>query len=213
MSRRHVLDFERPIYELEQKVDELERFGRLNDVDVDDRGLVYLLDRFGGSFVHLIEAADASAEGLVELLGEMPYFKDVESYGELRVPFYKRAQITAADLSLAFDGRGPGRFDDLNRLTIFADNLVPHVLRIDGILHYADALIARIDAEEIIPLGSPEEVEIRACAVHAVELLVNELRRSGHNVAATELDYLLWNRGQGPAYKANPRHRTRSVFY
>ena len=36
MSRRHVLDFERPIYELEQKVDELERFGRLNDVDVDE---------------------------------------------------------------------------------------------------------------------------------------------------------------------------------
>ncbi len=173
----------------------------------------YLLDRFDGSFVRLVEAADASAERLVELLGEMPYFKDVEAYGELRVPFYKRAQITAADLSLAFDGRGPGRFDDLDRLTIFADNLVPHVLRIDGILHYADTLVARINAEEMIPLGSPEEVEIRACAVHAVELLVNELRRSGHNVAARELDYLLWNRGQGPAYKAHPRHRTRSVFY
>jgi len=28
-----------------------------------------------------------------------------------------------------------------------------------------------------------------------------------------QLDYVLWNRGQEPAYKARPRHRTRSVYY
>ena len=39
--------------------------------------------------------------------------------------FYKRAQIVASDLALA----GVAEFDDLDRLTIFADNLVPHVLR------------------------------------------------------------------------------------
>ncbi len=38
--------------------------------------------------------------------------------------FYKRAQIVASDLALA----GVARFADLDRLTIFADNLVPHVL-------------------------------------------------------------------------------------
>ena len=36
------------------------------------------------------------------------------------------------DLALA----GVGAFDDLDQLTIFADNLVPHVLRIDGVLVY-----------------------------------------------------------------------------
>ena len=46
--------------------------------------------------------------------------------------FYKRAQIVAADLALA----GVARFRDLDRLTIFADNLVPHVLRCDGVLVY-----------------------------------------------------------------------------
>jgi transposase len=30
---------------------------------------------------------------------------------------------------------------------------------------------------------------------------------------AMGLDYLLWNRGQQPYYKARPRHRTRTVFY
>ena len=144
----------------------------------------------------------------------MPYFDDVEHYDGLEVPFYKRAQLTPADIAVAFEGKGPGRFEDLHRLTIFADNLVPHVLRVDGILLYEEGLAARIDAEERIPPGSAEEVEIRACAVHVVEQLVGELRESGREDAtAMGLDYLLWNRGQQPYYKARPRHRTRSVFY
>jgi hypothetical protein len=174
----------------------------------------YILENFEGSFVRLVEAADSSAERLIQLLIEMPYFNDIEPYEGLMVPFYKRAQLMAADLHLAFGGEGPGQFYDLDRLTIFADNLVPHVLRVDGILSYTEELAARIDAEELIPPRSPEEVEIRACAVHAVELLVQELKRSGHGITAMKLDYLLWNRGQQPYYKKiKPRHRTRTVFY
>jgi hypothetical protein len=173
----------------------------------------YLLERFDGSFMRLLQAAGSSAERLVRLLIQMPYFNDVEMYGELRVPFFKRAQLTAADLAIAFHGQGPGYFHDLDQLTIFADNLVPHVLHVDGILRYEDELAERIEHEELIPSGSPEEVEIRACGVHAVELLVAELRRQGQPVTARGLDYLLWNRGQGPHYKARPRHRTRSVYY
>ena len=173
----------------------------------------YLLERFDGRFVALVEAADRSAERLVRVLAEMPFFRDVQRYGELEVPFYKRAQLTSADLAIALDGRGLGTFTDLDRLTIFADNLVPHVLRVDGVLRYEDALEARIDREEPIPAGSAEEVEIRASAVHVVELLVGALRESGQHVTAAGLDYVLWNRGGQPAYKARPRHRARSVFY
>jgi hypothetical protein len=173
----------------------------------------YLIARFEGSFVRLVEGAGSSAERLVQLLVGMPFFNDVGLYEGLDVPFYKRAQITAADLWLAFDGQGAGRFDDLDRLTIFADNLVPHVLRVDGILAYEGDLVARIDGEQLIPSGSAEEVEIRACALHAVELLVDALRGAGHRVTAMGLDNLLWNRGQQPYYKARPRHRTRTVFY
>ena len=144
----------------------------------------------------------------------MPYFADIELWRGEPVPFYKRAQLTAADLSIAFAGQGWGRFSDLHRLTIFADNLVPHVLRLDGVLVYDPELARRIDAGELIASGSPEEIEIRAGALHAVELLVEELRRRGHDVTAMGLDYLLWNRGQQPAYKqAKPRHRTRTVYY
>ncbi len=173
----------------------------------------YLLQGFHGSFVGLVESAGTSAERLAELLIEMPYFQDVSRYGDLDVPFYKRAQITSADLWIAFDGQGPGHFEDIDRLTIFADNLVPHVLRVDGILHYDEDLAARIDGGELIPSGSAAEVEMRACALHAVELTSAELRTSGHNVPPMKLDYLLWHRGQEPHYKARPRHRTRTIYY
>ena len=174
----------------------------------------YLLKDFDGRFVDLIEAAGDSAERLVRILSGMPFFNDVENYRSMRVPFFKRAQITAADLSLAFGGDGWGRFDDLDRLTLFADNLVPHVLRVDGVLSYDSHLASMIDREELIPAHSQEEIEIRACAVHAVELMVKALRETGEPVTAMNLDYLLWNRGQEPYYKnIGPRHRTRTVFY
>ncbi len=174
----------------------------------------YLIEKFNGSFTELIQSADASAERLVRLLIQMPFFNDVESYNHIKVHFYKRAQLAAADLSLAFKKEGLGFFHDLSRLTIFADNLVPHVLRIDGILLYDDDLSAKIDSKHLIPSMSTEEIEIRACAVHAVELIAKELRKSGHDVTSLGLDYLLWNRGQQPYFKKiKPRHRTRTVFY
>ncbi len=173
----------------------------------------YLLNRFYGSFTGLVEAADSSAGKLVYLLRQMPYFNDVAPYAELEVPFFKRAQIIAADLAIAFQGRTWGCFRDLAQMTIFADNLVPHVLRMDGILRYEDQLLSRINAQTLIPAGSAEEVEIRACAVHAVELIKNAVRDAGPFITAPQLDNFLWNRGQQPHYKAVPRHRTRTVFY
>jgi hypothetical protein len=152
---------------------------------------------YGGSFRRLVDAADGSAERLVPLLAEMPFYQDVG--------FYKRAQLTPADLAVA----GVAQFDDLDCLTIFADNLVPHVLRVDGVLEYDPELLGRINREELIAAGSQEEQEIRACALHAVE----QLRGHLDGISSMQLDYVLWNRGQQPAYKAQPRHRARTVFY
>ena len=86
----------------------------------------------------------------------MPLYRDVARYDDFEVSFYKRAQITACDLAAAFDGRGHGRFGDLDRLTMFADNLVPHVLRCEGVLVYTPELAARVDAGALLPHGSPE---------------------------------------------------------
>jgi hypothetical protein len=174
---------------------------------------VWLGRRYDDDPLGPITEAAGSAAHLVELVAEMPLFRDVARYQDLDVPLYKRAQLLAADLALAFEERGPGAFDDLDQLTIFADNLVPHVLRVDGVLTYDPALLVRIERGELIPAGSPEEVEIRALTVHAVEEIVVELRALGTPATARELDFLLWNRGQGASYKALPRHRTRTTNY
>jgi len=173
---------------------------------------VWLAGR-GGSFARAVEDAGASAERLAAALAEMPLYRDVARYADFDVPLYKRAQLTSADLAAAFDGRGWGEFRDLGELTIFADNLVPHVLRREGVLAYDADLAARIERGELVPAGSPEEVEIRAVALHAVERAVQALRARGVDASAQRLDYLLWNRGQRPEIKAHPRHRTRCPYY
>jgi hypothetical protein len=160
---------------------------------------------YGGSFAGLVDAAGTSAVALAHRLGGWRCFADLSHYGELEIPFLKRAQIAAADLERA----DVARFADLDRLTMFADNLVPHVLRLDGVLSFGPELVRRIERGELIEHGSPEEVEIRACAVHAVELIV----ASGPGAQAARVDQLLWQRGQGRRYKATPRHRSRCTAY
>jgi hypothetical protein len=166
---------------------------------------VRVRDEHGGSFLALARSGEGSAARLAAYLGSWPTWRDVSVYDGFEVPFFKRAQIAAADLAIA----GIAPVDDLGALTLFADNLVPHVLRIDGVLEFDPDLVARIDAEELIEHDSPEEVEIRACALHAVELLV-----AAHgDTTATAVDNVLWNRGAAPRYKAHPRHRARTTDY
>ena len=144
----------------------------------------------------VVSAARGSAVRLAEQLATgMSMFADLG--------FYKRAQITGSDLALA----GVAEFHDIDRLTIFADNLVPHVLRRDGVLVYDERLAAHIDAGRELRPG-PQEREIRACAVHACALLA---QRTG--MTERDIDNALWTRGGRPEYKAIPRHRCRTIYY
>ncbi|HEU4974083.1 MAG TPA: queuosine salvage family protein [Baekduia sp.] len=156
------------------------------------------LGRFLGrrSVLDVVARSGGSAERFAEMLATgMAFFDDRG--------FYKRAQIAPSDLALA----GVARFGDLDRLTIFADNLIPHVLRCDDILIYHPELAAHIDAgRQLRPRRA--EREIRACALHACEELSRRL-----GVPPRVLDIWLWNRGQSPEIKARPRHRCRTVYY
>jgi hypothetical protein len=159
-----------------------------------------------GSFVRIAEEAGGSAVALATRLSGWPCFFDVSPYDGFEVPFFKRAQLAAADLDLA----GVASFRDLDRLTAFADNLVPHVLSLDRVLVLEPGLEDRIEAGELLIHDSPEEVELRACALHAVELLS---RACEERLSPAEIDLVLWNRGQAPRAKAHPRPRVRSTAY
>jgi hypothetical protein len=144
-----------------------------------------------------VEAARGSAGAFARSLAAgMPFFDDAG--------FHKRAQIAANDLVHA----GVADFEDIDALTIFADNLVPHVLRGDRVLSYAPELASRVDAGILLEPGSAMEVEIRACAVHACELIARD-----RGVAPRTLDNRLWNRGEDEASPRGRPHLTRTVFY
>ena len=168
------------------------------------RHLNELGERIGGSFLAFARG-HATVEDLATSLAGWPTWRDVSPYGADTIPFFKRAQIAAADLALSRLGPTGG----VERLTLFADNLVPHVLRLDGVLELDAGLVARIDAERPLVHDSPEEVEIRACALHAVERLV----QAHGATTATAVDNILWHRGAGARYKARPRHRAPCTAY
>jgi hypothetical protein len=172
-----------------------------------------LLDRYDGSALHLVEAAEGSAARLVGLLDEMPLVHDVARYDGADVPLFKRAQITASHLARALGDPPPGalgHFDDLHRLTAFADNLVPHTLRMLDVLVYDDETAERIASTDLFTPGEPAEVEIRACGLWAIELLVQRL---GPPHDAATVDHHLWQLGQSPEIKAVRRHRCRCPWY
>ena len=178
------------------------------------RELAQLVQReFAGEWLGPIHAANGRAARLVEVLGMLPSWHDVATWRGHTVPFFKRAQITCADLHHAAGGAWWGRWHDLPRLTAFADNVVPHVLRCEGVLEYGPELAARVDAGRELEPGSEEEVEIRAAGVHGVELLVAALEASGRAATAMGVDQLLWQRGRAPTFKSRRSHRTQTSFY
>jgi hypothetical protein len=156
-----------------------------------------------GRFLGPAEIA-SSIPALAAVFASWDAFADTSSYDGRPVPFFKRAQLAAADLHRAGAAQLPG----LDRLTAFADNLVPHVLRVDGLLQLDSSLTHRIEAGELLEHGSPEEVELRAGAVRVVELLAVHT-----TLSPAEIDGALWNRGRERRYKSRPRPRSRTTAY
>ncbi len=184
------------------------RLGNLIEVGV------ALRDRWEGSFERAIAAAKGSSMTLVdEIVEALPSFRDTATYRGMEVLLYKRAQILIADLHGALGGIGLGAFNDLDRLTAFADYKVPQILRQFGILQYHPDLERAIRRYELIPPGDEREVEIRAATIWAVELLRQSLDKHGKSMRAFEIDWLLWNAAQSLPANAEPYHRTLTIYY
>ncbi|EFJ11753.1 hypothetical protein SELMODRAFT_446845 [Selaginella moellendorffii] len=169
---------------------------------------------FDGQAVNLILAARGSAVALVELVAmHFPGFRDHSVYKGHQVFLYKRAQIFVADLWGAFKGQGLGAFADIAAITMFADYIVPAVLRQWGILNYSPKLARIVDNLEELSSGTEEEIEIRACTIAAVEMLREKLRsKAGKEVLSVQVDWWLWSSGIG-ANKNLRFHRTRTLYY
>jgi hypothetical protein len=85
--------------------------------------------------------------------------------------------------------------------------------RVMGVMEYAEPLAGLVDSKAEIQFGSAMEIEIRAATVVAVELLHEQLVRLGVDLLVIELDWLLWQRGEGLKDEIKPHHRTRTIYY
>lgn len=122
--------------------------------------------RYECSFTTVIEAAQGSAASLVNILArDFPCFRDEHLFeGEGRtkkIRLLKRAQILVADIWACFDGESWGKFQDIDKITMFADYRVPQILITFGALYCSPGVAAAIKAKQMIESGSRWEVQLR----------------------------------------------------
>jgi hypothetical protein len=160
-----------------------------------------LVERWDGRFANVVASVSDVESYLRVLTTEFPRFDDV--------PFWKLAQLSAWILHIERAAQWP----DLERLTAFADYIVPAALRALGVLRYSEGLARAVDTWTPIEAGSAWEVEIRAATVwacHLLRLRVNELRPPELAVVDAQIDARLWL----PFHKSHmPHHLTRTIYY
>ena len=170
-----------------------------------------LVERWDGRFSNVFATAGSCAEYLDLLTREFPRFDDKASYDGAEVRFWKLAQLSVWILQATLPGGVP--WSDLDRLTAFADYIVPAALRVLGITRYSDELEEAIRSGRVIQAGSPWEVEIRAHTIHACEELarqINELRPPELQVIVPQVDARLWV----PFHRTHyPHHLTQTIYY
>ncbi|KAF2431058.1 hypothetical protein EJ08DRAFT_197269 [Tothia fuscella] len=178
-----------------------------------------LCRNFEGSVVNLIERANHSAAALVNLLAEhFPCFRDEMRFEGRTVRFLKRAQIFVADLWAAFNGEGLGRFDDIDKITMFADYRIPQILHTIGCMLYSPPLERDIRKKISIKSKSTWEVELRGCSIWCVEMIRKEIIRQNPDakVNAILIDFFLYDTMKELEISGEaqiPHHRTRSIWY
>lgn len=149
--------------------------------------------------------------GFVErLVKDFPSFDDSLEYKGKKVCFYKRAQLAPAMLYGKFQNKYK-LFNDIDKLTVFADYVLPKALRDLGIFEYTKSLKDKIDNSKLIKANSRTELELRACTIHAADMLIKEInKKRKYKINALHLDYRLWSEARK---KPGKHHLTKTIAY
>lgn len=176
-----------------------------------------LSTRYGGQFHNLVSASGRrlfdEGKGLVELLtSEFPSFDDSVVYDGKKIRFDKRAQLAAGMLCGYFQNSPLFEPGEADKLTVFADYVVPKTLRDFGILEYSPDLAEKVDTMQLIPKGSLEELEIRASTIHACSRMIDHINvlKRDQPINSLHLDYRLWSEGRKTP---GQHHLTRTINY
>lgn len=100
---------------------------------------------------------------------------------------------------------------------------VPQTLVYFGALEYAPMLNDMLKENRMFKNGTSEEVEIRGCSIHAVELIREELKHlppiefqeDSLQINSAIIDYFLWEyrRRFAKELSVYPYHKVRCIYY
>jgi Potential Queuosine, Q, salvage protein family len=177
-----------------------------------------LTQNYGGRFHNFVASYPPKlydqGKGLVErLVTEFPRFRDVSPYDGHTVKFYKLPQLAIWFLYTSLRKTGKFRLDDLEKMSAFADYIVPVALRLLGITSYSAELENAINTYQMIPCDSAWEVEIRANCIYASALLavaINKLRPADLQIVVPQIDARLWTHYHTTWW---PHHLTKTIMY
>lgn len=180
-----------------------------------------MLEKFGGTFKNCVLQAENSATKLLDIVVEnFECFRDEADYKGYRVSLYKRAQILVGDVWACFQNTGIGYFKDIDQITMFADYRVPQSLLYFKVFIYTPEFLAALKKNNILRNGDEDEVEIRGCSIHAVELVkeyVKSKLEEGKVINAILIDHFLWDFRRAHAKeiygKGLPFHKALCVYY
>ena len=177
-----------------------------------------LASKYGGRFYNFVRSCPPRlydrGRGLIErLVAEFPRYNDVSLYDGDEVKFYKLAQLGFWQIYSGLSAAGAFRLEDPQKMTAFADYIVPVALRLMGMTSYSPALEQAINTYQLIPRDSRQEIEIRAHCLYATALLadeINKLRPKEQQVIIPQIDARLWTHYHTTSW---PHHLTRTIMY
>jgi Potential Queuosine, Q, salvage protein family len=177
-----------------------------------------LAAKYGGRYYNFIRSCPPrlydNGKGLVERLAmEFPRYNDVSIYDGHEVKFYKLAQLGFWQIYSGLGTAGGFRLEDPQKMTAFADYIVPVALRLMGVTSYSPLLERTINTYQLIPRDSHQEIEIRAHCLYATALLadeINKLRPPDQQVIIPQIDARLWTHYHTTPW---PHHLTRTIMY
>jgi len=177
-----------------------------------------LAEKYDGRFHNFVKSCpgrlyDNGAGLLDRMVKEFPRFNDVSSYDGATIKLYKLPQLGLWFVYAALRKNGQFTLADVDKMTAFADYIVPVALRLLGITSYSTELEHAINTYQMVPRDSRQEVEIRAHCIYATALLceeVNKLRPKDLQIVIPQIDARLWTHYHTTWW---PHHLTKTIMY
>ena len=177
-----------------------------------------LAEKYSGHFHNFVHARSPklydNGNGLIDrLVVEFPRFNDISMLDGHEIKFYKLAQLGIWMLYATLHRSGKFRLDDPEKMTAFADYIVPVALRLLGITSYSKELEHAINTYQLIPRDSRWEIEVRAHCIYGTALLreeVNKRRAPDSQVIIPQIDARLWTHYHTTTW---PHHLTKTIMY